>query len=32
MVFLTLGYVLNRLPEYFAGMIQTVSQLMRNIQ
>ena len=31
-VFLGIGYVIGRLPDYFAGMLLTLEQFMRNIQ
>ena len=31
-VFLGIGYVMGRIPEYFTGMLLTLEQFMRNIQ
>ena len=31
-VFLGIGYVIGRIPDYFAGMLLTLEQFMRNIQ
>jgi len=31
-VFLAMGYIVGRMPEYFSGMLLSLEQLMRNIQ